>query len=155
ILWFSPESRGVLDFNEFHVSRSLRRVVHRGGYQITFNRAFPQVLGACAASARPGQVGTWITDPIHEAYLKFHDAGYAHSVECWVNEELVGGLYGVYVGGVVSGESMFYTRPNASKLCLVHLVEALRANHLSWMDIQMVTDHLRTMGGKYISRSQF
>lgn len=155
VLWFSPENRGVLDFADLHIARSLARELRDPRYRVTFNRAFKEVLEGCAQSPRPGQTGTWISREVAQAYVDFHHAGYAHSVECWWEGDLVGGLYGVYVGGVFSGESMFYRRDNASKVVLVRLIEALKSNGLKWMDIQMVTDHLGRMGGKYISREDF
>ena len=154
-LWFSPGKRGVLDFAEFHVPRSLQKFVGKTSFQCTFNQAFEAVITACAALPRPDQSGTWINDRLLRAYREFHRAGYAHSLEVWDGDQLAGGLYGVYVGGVFSGESMFYLQPNASKLALIHLVEYLRLEGVVWMDIQMVTPALKQFGGKYISRGHF
>ncbi|MGE0529130.1 MAG: leucyl/phenylalanyl-tRNA--protein transferase [Bdellovibrionales bacterium] len=154
-LWYSPDERGVLDFNEFHIPRSLAKVSRKAPWTCTFNRDFSSVIEACASIRRPHQRGTWISRKLVRAYLDFHRAGYAHSVEVWDGTELVGGLYGVYVAGVFSGESMFFRVPNASKFALVQLVEFLRANGLTWMDIQMVTPLLQTFGGKYISRQSY
>lgn len=154
-LWYSPEERGVLDFAEFHVPRSLEKASRRQSFTFTFNRAFRDVIKACSEMKRPGQKGTWITNKMLSAYLDFHAAGYAHSLEVWRGERLVGGLYGVYVGGVFCGESMFYREANASKLALVRMVDHLRNQGLSWMDIQMVTPALESFGGKYISRDEF
>jgi leucyl/phenylalanyl-tRNA--protein transferase len=157
VLWFSPEERGVLDFKDFHISRSFKKEKAQLEYQITFNKCFPEVIEQCAKVYRPGEAGggTWVTEHIMKHFIELHRCGFAHSVECWMNGELAGGLYGVYVGGVFSGESMFFHKSGASKLCLIHLVEVLKENHINWMDIQMVTDVLKQFGGKYISRHQF
>lgn len=154
-IWCSPEQRGVLDFSDFHVPRSLEKLSKRTVFSYTFNTAFEQVILSCAKSARPGQQGTWITKRLLDAYIAFHRAGYAHSLEVWIDSKLVGGLYGVYVGGVFCGESMFYKTSGASKLALLKLVEFLSAQGLSWIDIQMVTPLLDQLGGKYITRDQF
>jgi leucyl/phenylalanyl-tRNA--protein transferase len=155
ILWFCPEQRGIIEFKDLHVSKSLRKFQKQTAYTITFNTCFEKVISNCAEVRRPGQKDTWITDVIQLQYLKFHKQGYAHSIECWMNGELVGGMYGVYVAGVFSGESMFFTHSNASKLCMIHLVEVLKQNGLSWMDVQMVTENVKALGGKYIDRKQF
>ena len=156
VLWFSPNPRGVLDFDAFRISRSFQKFLRQTDFKITFNKNFPEVINACCHQRRPGQSGSWITSHLLKHYLEFHKAGYAHSVECWSSEgELVGGLYGVYVAGVFSGESMFFKRSNASKLCLYRLIEFLKEQGLSWMDIQMVTDNLEQLGGKYVSRKEF
>lgn len=154
-LWFSPEQRGVIDFDEFHLPKSLAKLRAQSPFQLTFDRAFEEVVLQCAIQPRPGQDGTWITEKLARAYTDFHRAGYAHSVEAWDGDELVGGLYGVYAAGSFSGESMFFKKPNASKLALVHVVEFLRSQGLKWMDIQMVTPLSKAFGGKYLSRHQF
>lgn len=154
-LWYCPEARGVLDFSEFHVPRSLQKFLRTCGFRYTFDRCFDLVIEACAKMPRPLQAGTWITPRLLKAYKEFHRAGYAHSLEVWSGDELVGGLYGVYVGGLFCGESMFYFKPNASKAALVKLVEFFSAQGLLWMDIQMVTPHLELFGGKYIPRDEF
>lgn len=155
-LWFSPEQRGILDFKDLHWSRSFLKFKKSTSWTIKVNHNFREVVRACAQAPRPGQEGTWITPAIEKSYFAFHKAGYAHSIECWdESDELVGGLYGVYVGGLFAGESMFYKRDNASKLCLWWLTEQLGAQGFTWMDTQMVTDSLRPIGGKYITRKQF
>ncbi|MGZ3722845.1 MAG: leucyl/phenylalanyl-tRNA--protein transferase [Bdellovibrionales bacterium] len=154
-LWFCPEERGVIDFKDFHVPKSLTKFMAKKPFEVTFNRAFDGVIEACARVPRPLQKGTWITPRLLKAYKDFHRAGYAHSVEVWSSGELVGGLYGVYVAGVFCGESMFFLKPNASKVALVTLVEFLKAHGLMWMDIQMVTPAMQAFGGKYISRGDF
>lgn len=155
LLWFSPLERGVLDFSEVHWPKRFLRDLKDESFQITFNQAFPAVIRECAKVPRSHEMGTWITPAIQKAYVKFHEAGYAHSVECWHNDELVGGLYGVCVKGVFAGESMFYKVSNASKRCLYGLVAKLQASGFEWIDIQMVTPVLETLGGKYISREDF
>lgn len=155
LFWFCPEQRGVLDFTELHVPRSLEKVRKKSNFHVTFDRAFDQVIDYCSKQPRPGQKGTWITPSMVEAYKKFHRLGYAHSVECWNAEKLVGGLYGVYVRGVFSGESMFHLEPNASKISLITLIEKLREHGLDWIDIQMVTPVTGHLGGKYIPRRDF
>ncbi|MBX3021442.1 MAG: leucyl/phenylalanyl-tRNA--protein transferase [Bdellovibrionales bacterium] len=154
-IWYCPEQRGILNFADMHVSRSLRKFIAGAPFTVTCDRAFAQVIEACARASRPHQQGTWITSKLERAYLDFHQAGYAHSIEVWENEELVGGLYGVYVAGLFCGESMFYKRDNASKFALVKVAEFLQSQGLEWMDIQMVTPLLENMGGVYISRDEF
>ena len=154
-LWCSPDPRGVLDFDDVHISRTLKKAMSQTDYQITYNKCFSRVIEACAKAPRPEKEGTWIISPLIKAYKKFHHEGYVHSVECWVGDELVGGLYGVYVAGIFSGESMFYRQNNASKYCLVHLIEKLKSMGCTWMDIQMVTENLKALGGKYISREKY
>lgn len=154
-LWYCPEERGVLDFSDFHVPRSLQKVLRGGKFRFTFDRCFDVVIEACSQMPRPQQSGTWITPRLLRAYKEFHRAGYAHSLEVWDGDELAGGLYGVYVGGIFSGESMFYFKPNASKAALAKLVEYLSMQGILWMDIQMVTPSLEQFGGKYIPREEF
>lgn len=154
-VWYCPEERGVLDFKNFHVPKSLKKFLTRCPWTYSFNRCFDQVVDACSEQPRPGQAGTWLTRKMLKAYREFHRAGYAHSLEVWDGEQLVGGLYGVYVGGLFCGESMFHRRTNASKCALVKLVEFLKGQGLDFMDIQMVTPLLSMFGGKYISRQDF
>lgn len=167
LLWFSPPRRGVLDFSEVHWPRrflrelrsSERTLVKQSKFTITFNRDFARVIRACAQVPQKNSHGTWILPPMEGAYMRFHEAGFAHSVECWrgdiIHGEMVGGLYGVYVGGVFSGESMFQLQSGASKRCLFALIERLQAQGLTWMDTQMVTPILQSFGGKYIARDEF
>jgi len=154
-LWYCPVERGVLDFSDFRVPQSLQKFLRKNPFTFTFNQDFDLVLQACSAAPRPNQKGTWITKKLMRAYRDFHRAGYAHSLEVWRGRELVGGLYGVYVGGVFCGESMFFLQSNASKFALVSLVNFLKMQGLTWMDIQMVTPLLEMMGGKYITREKF
>ncbi|MDZ4662291.1 MAG: leucyl/phenylalanyl-tRNA--protein transferase [Pseudomonadota bacterium] len=158
-LWFSPKNRGVILFKDFHVPKSLKKEMKKGAYRFTFNRAFEQVIKYCAISPRKTEagleLGTWITPEIITAYLDFHKTGFAHSLECWHGDELVGGLYGVWVSGVFMGESMFFLKPNTSKMCVVKLAEFLMSKGHEWMDTQMVTPVVKLLGGKYISRTRF
>lgn len=154
-LWFCPDSRGVLDFADLHISRSLDKFLRKTDLRVTYNHAFSQVITACSAAPRPGQTGTWITPPIEKVYNEFYASGYAHSVECWRGDDLRGGLYGVYVAGVFSAESMFFKESNASKLCFLKLVETLKSCGLTWIDIQMVTPVTAALGGKYIPKADF
>jgi leucyl/phenylalanyl-tRNA--protein transferase len=124
---------------------------------VTFSidRAFRDVIAACAESPRPDQDGTWIEPEIVDAYTALHDAGDAHSVEVWDDQELAGGVYGVDAGGVFTGESMFYRKPNGSKLALLHLIEHLRERGATWLDCQVMTPHMEALGARLITRSRF
>jgi leucyl/phenylalanyl-tRNA--protein transferase len=157
LLWFSPEKRGVIEFADVQLHRSFKKFLrqHEDEFQITMDQAFPQVVRECAKQPRPGQDGTWILPSMIKAYLDFHKAGFAHSLEVWHDRHLVGGIYGVFVKGVFSGESMFYKTPNASKLALYHLIQILKSWGLEWMDIQMVTPVTESFGGKYLTREAF
>lgn len=155
ILWFSPDPRGVLDFDEFHVPRSLQKFARKCPWIFTLNRAFESVMQECRKQKRPGQDGTWILPEMIPAYSRLHLEGKALSLECWEDGVLIGGIYGVLVNGVFSGESMFYARPNASKMCFWKLVEHLKSQGQTWMDLQMVTEATAAFGGKYIAREEF
>jgi leucyl/phenylalanyl-tRNA--protein transferase len=155
LFWFCPEPRGVIDFSELHVPRSLQKLRRKKEYRITFNQAFSRVMEECAKQPRPGQEGTWIVPTLLPAYEEFHKEGYAHSVEVWRGDSLVGGLYGVCVKGVFSGESMFHLEPNTSKIALIEMAEKLRSLGLEWMDIQMITPVTENVGGHYITRRDF
>jgi leucyl/phenylalanyl-tRNA--protein transferase len=157
LLWFSPEKRAILEFSDLHLPRSFEkfRRQHESEFQITTDQAFHQVVRECAKQPRPGQDGTWILPAMLKSYIDFHKAGYAHSIEVWHERQLVGGIYGVFVKGVFSGESMFYKSPNASKLALFHLVQILKSWGLEWLDIQMVTPVTKSFGGKYLEREDF
>src|SRR5215475_3094071 len=134
LLWFCPAERGVLDFSALHVPRSLRRARRQTAFRFTIDRAFRDVIRGCAETRRPGQQGTWITPAVIHAYVRLHDLGIAGP-----GLDAVGGVYGVDVDGAFAAESMFYRRPNASKLALLHLVDHLRAGGLDWLDIQVLT----------------
>ena len=150
-LWWSPAPRTVLDPRNFHASKSLRKLERQGRYRITEDQAFAAVVTACAAD-RPGQRGTWINSLMIDAYRRMHRAGHAHSIECREGEELVGGLYGIALGKVFFGESMFSLRANASKLCLKYLAECGR---YELIDCQMSTPHLHSLGAVEIDRKAF
>jgi leucyl/phenylalanyl-tRNA--protein transferase len=155
LLWFSPPERAILVFDELHVARSLARERRRTPLRFTFDRAFERVIRACANVERAHEDGTWITPALVSGYTELHRQGHAHSVEAWEDEELVGGVYGVDACGAFAGESMFYLRPNASKLALLHLIEHLRARGLDWLDIQVLTPHMSALGARTVSRDEF
>jgi leucyl/phenylalanyl-tRNA--protein transferase len=155
LTWFCPEERGILDFQRLHVPRSLRRLQRRAPFRFTLDQDFVAVIEACARTERPHEEGTWITAGMLRAYKDLHRLGHAHSVEAWEGSQLVGGLYGVDASGSFAGESMFYLRPNASKLALLFLIEHLSSRGLDWLDIQMVTPHMQALGAHTISRHEF
>lgn len=154
ILWWSPDPRTVLLPDALHISRSLAKVLRQGRYQVTFDQAFSAVICACAAP-RSYATETWITSPMQEAYLALHERGVAHSVEVWRDNELVGGLYGLAMGQLFFGESMFSRADNASKVGFVTLIERLRAWGFVLIDCQMPTEHLLSLGAQTISRAEF
>jgi leucyl/phenylalanyl-tRNA--protein transferase len=151
ILWWSPAPRTVLYPDRFHQSKSLQKLARQQRYQLTENQDFRAVIEACAGE-REDQQGTWINGQMIEAYVDMHRAGFAHSVECRRDGELVGGLYGIALGQVFFGESMFSREPNTSKLCLKHLVDSGR---YQMIDCQLPTGHLRSLGAIEISREKF
>ena len=155
LLWFCPEDRGVMNFSEFRVPRTIQKELRRAQFKVTFDKCFEKVIEECSKQKRSGQRGTWITTDMKTVYTDMFRAGLAHSVECWSGEELVGGLYGVYIRGVFSGESMFHLQTAASKQCVVALVQALLKMGHSWFDIQMVTTVLEAFGGNYIDRESY
>lgn len=154
ILWWSPSPRMVLFPNELHIHRSLAKVIRNKAYRITFDTAFRDVMAGCAAP-RGEQAGTWISDDMIEAYVALHHAGYAHSFECWHEDELVGGLYGMAIGKMFYGESMFARQADASKITFVHAVQWLAAQGFGLIDCQMHTEHLARFGAREISRDEF
>ena len=145
LFWVEPEIRGIIPLDDFHVSKSLAKAMRKKPFAIRFNTAFEDVMAGCAAEAadRPS---TWINATIRRLYTELHQIGHAHSVEAWEGDELVGGLYGVSLGAAFFGESMFSRRTNASKICLVHLVERLKENGFVLLDTQFTTEHLKTFG---------
>ena len=145
VVWVLPDERGVLPLDEARAPKKLLRLLRRGEMEARFNTAFPAVIEACAAAGR-GREDTWINDQILEAYCELHFRGIAHSVECWRDEALVGGLYGVAVGGVFCGESMFSRVDNASKIAMLHLIARLRRGGFTLLDTQFHTDHLAQFG---------
>ena len=154
ILWWSPDPRMVLFPEELHVSRSMRKTLRSRPFKVTADRAFLQVIVGCR-EPRDGMDGTWITEQMVDAYLKLHRAGYAHSIETWIEGEVAGGLYGVAIGRAFFGESMFTRVKDASKIALVSLVQQLRAWDFGVIDCQMRTEHLASFGAREISRTRF
>ncbi|MEY4386561.1 MAG: Leu/Phe-tRNA-protein transferase [Verrucomicrobiota bacterium] len=154
ISWWSPDPRGIFELETFHVPRRLAQIIRQHPYEVTRDRAFRAVMEGCAAPA-PGRRKTWISNSFIEAYTALHEAGHAHSVECWRGDELVGGIYGVTVGGLFAGESMFHRADNASKIALVHLVEHLNERGFLLFDIQMVTPATRLLGAVEIPRVEY
>ncbi|MGI9105215.1 MAG: leucyl/phenylalanyl-tRNA--protein transferase [Pyrinomonadaceae bacterium] len=155
LTWFSPQERAILEFKNLNIPRSLAKVRRRAPFRLTIDRAFRHVIHACARIKRAHEDGTWITPEMLQGYCRLHELGHAHSVEAWEGDELIGGLYGVDAGGAFAGESMFYLRPNASKLALLHLIEQLQARGLDWLDIQVLTPHMLTLGAKTLTRAEF
>jgi leucyl/phenylalanyl-tRNA--protein transferase len=155
ILWWSPDPRMVLFPAELKISRSLAKVLRNKPYEVTLDTAFMEVIGACAGTPREGQNGTWITAEMQAAYGKLHELGYAHSVEVWMDDKLVGGLYGMALGRAFYGESMFSWRTDASKIALAHLCEHLQRRGFGIIDCQMETTHLASLGARPIPRSEF
>jgi len=154
ITWWSPDPRGIIELDQFHVSRSLAKVIRQGRFEVSIDRAFTEVMMGCAAPA-PGRGGAWITAEFIEAYTRLHQQGHAHSVECWLKGELVGGIYGVTVGGLFAGESMFHRVSDASKVALHHLVQHLRERRFMLFDIQMVTPATLSLGAIEIPRREY
>lgn len=155
ILWFSPDPRYVLYPSKIHVGRSLRKRIRRGDYEIRLDTAFADVIRACRQKQRPGQRGTWITDDMETAYNALHQMGYAHSAEAWQDGELVGGLYGVGLGGLFSGESMFTHASDASKVAFVWLTRQLDQWGTEIIDCQIQTDHLERFGAQDLPRQNY
>jgi len=154
ILWWSPAPRMVLYPQEFHVSRSLRKTLRRGSLWISVNQAFAEVIKACAAP-RDHVGGSWLLPEMIASYVRLHEAGHAHSVEVWADHDLVGGLYGVAMGRVFFGESMFSRRPDASKVALAQLTELALSQPYDIIDCQIYTEHLASLGAREISRDDF
>ena len=154
ILWWTPDPRLVLVPDEFHVSHSLRKTLRRRRFEVKADTAFVEVLLACAAP-RAGGPGTWITPAMRAAYLHMHELGWAHSVECWRDGRLVGGLYGMAIGRVFFGESMFARETDASKVALAHLARLLAERGYGMIDCQMTTAHLLSLGAREVPRARF
>lgn len=155
IYWYDPDPRAIIPLDDrFHVPRSLARRIRQGGFVVRVDSAFRQVITACAEPAQ-NRENTWITPPIIDIYCELHKLGYAHSVETWIDDELVGGLYGVAIGGLYAGESMFSRATDSSKIALVYLVERLRRGGFILLDTQFLTDHLRRFGAVEIPRREY
>ncbi|NOU24535.1 MAG: leucyl/phenylalanyl-tRNA--protein transferase [Methylotenera sp.] len=155
LMWWSPNPRMVLLPNELKISDSLKKTLKNSAFEFRFNTAFREVITACSNTKRSGQPGTWISADIIEAYCALFDAGYAMSAECWLDNKLVGGCYGVKIGKMFYGESMFHHVSNASKVAFVKLVEKLKAENVGLIDCQMKTTHLASLGGREIKREDF
>lgn len=160
LLWFFPKERGVLEFKDLHIPQSLAKLMRKRNYTFKMNTRFEDVMDQCAQVPRKGQKGTWITEEMKEAYKELFNLGHILCIECYKkdskgDETLVGGLYGILVAGVFSGESMFGLESNVSKLCVVEVTQKLQSIGLEWMDIQMVTPVLESLGGKYVSRTEY
>lgn len=153
--WCCPPRRAVLEFKDLHIPRSLQKAKRTSGFRFTIDAAFDRVIRACAAIPRAHESGTWITRDIIRSYIELHELGRAHSAEAWLGDELVGGMYGVDAGGAMGGESMFYLRPNASKLALLHMFEHLIERGLDWFDTQVLTPHVIALGAREIPRDSF
>lgn len=156
IPWVCPPKRAILEFSALHVPKNLKRSQRSMAHlQFTIDKAFGLVIHACASCPRRGQSGTWITPAMIGAYTELHRRGHAHSVEAWEGDALVGGLYGVTAGGIFTGESMFHRIPDASKLCVLHLIEHLKTRNATWIDIQQLTPHFVVLGAREIGRDEF
>lgn len=154
VLWWAPNPRTVIRSSDFHVSRSLAKFIRRNDFRISFNQAFERVIAACAAP-RQGQAGTWITADMADSYTRLHELGYSFSVECWKEDRLVGGLYGVAIDRMVFGESMFSALANTSKIVLLTLCAVMRELKRPLLDCQVDSAHLRSLGALAIERGKF
>ena len=155
LTWFSPNPRGIIDFTDFHIPRSVKKFIKNCDYQVHFNRNFETVLRKCANTKRTFQTETWISEEIIRGYIELFNQKLAYSVEVYQQDNLVGGLYGVCMGEIITGESMFFHVSNASKVALVRLIEELKKSGITWIDTQMVTPVIASFGGKDISRNDF
>lgn len=155
ILWWSPNPRFILELDEFKVSKSLKKRIESKQFDVHFDKNFEQTMLECSKIPRPGQEGTWILPEIIEAYSQLHQMGHAHSFESYCDGELVGGGYGIVVGNIFCGESMFAKQSDASKVALYHLVEHLKKQDFAFIDCQIPTPHLSSLGAKKISREKF
>lgn len=154
-LWWSPDPRFVLFPSEIRVSKSMQKILHRKVFEFTVDKAFAQVVSHCKNISRKGQTGTWITDEVEKEYCVLHQKGYAHSAEVWLNGMLVGGLYGIGLGKVFFGESMFSLESNASKYAFISYVHRLEKEGVRLVDCQVYTEHLETLGARMIPRKEF
>lgn len=150
IQWYSPDPRAIIDLNIFRPPRSIRSLIKKRKFAVSINRAFDHVIGKCAT-----RDPTWISDKIIQAYQQLHQLGYAHSVECWLGTELVGGLYGVAIGGAFFGESMFHSYTDASKVALAALVSRMKQRHMELLDVQYLTEHLWRFMAYQVPRARY
>lgn len=141
--------------DELHVSKSLNKVLNKQAYKVTVDQSFPAVISACASQRSKNRDGTWITDEMQQAYIDLHNAGWAHSIEVWQDKEMVGGLYGIAIGAVFFGESMFTRQDNASKVAFVHLARNIEKSGFKLIDCQVSSEHLTSLGAREIKRSEF
>ena len=155
IVWYSPDPRMVLFPEKLKVSKSMRQLINKKIFNVTFNTHFNEVIANCKIMNRNDQLGTWITDEMQKAYTKLHEFGVATSVEVWLDDKLVGGLYGIDLGTIFCGESMFSHVSNASKIAFIYLAEKLKSENYSLIDCQMYTSHLESLGAQEIPRSDF
>ena len=155
LAWFSPNPRGLLFFDKLHIPKSFKKFLRKNPYEIKFNHDFESVIRNCAAVNRQDQSSTWITEDIIKAYIDFHKQGYAYSIETYLDDRLVGGVYGVCINRFYSGESMFHFEDNASKVALVSLMYLLKQRDIAWLDTQMVTSVVESLGGVEIPRNTF
>ncbi len=155
ILWWSPDPRFVLFPDELKVSKSIKPLLNSNRFTFTTNKAFKQVIHYCKETKRPGQEGTWITNEVEKAYCKMHELGHAHSAEVWKNGELVGGLYGIKLGKVFFGESMFSKVSNASKIAFIKYIQQLKDEGIELIDCQVYTEYLESLGARMIDRKDF
>lgn len=155
ILWWSPPERMVLFFEDLKISKSMRNIINRGIFRVTFNTAFKEVISNCRSIKRDGQPGTWITPDMVEAYCRLYEMGFAKSVEVWQDDELVGGLYGIDLGHIFCGESMFSKVSNASKIGFIALAKHLELANYRLLDCQVHNDHLESLGAREIDREDF
>lgn len=155
IIWYSPDPRMVLVPDDLRISKSMRQLIRKNRYKITFNQAFKEVISQCKTIDRKDQSGTWITDEMKQAYINLHACGSAKSVEVWYKDELVGGLYGIDLGSVFCGESMFSKVSNTSKLAFIWMVQYLKEKNYKLIDCQVYNPHLESLGAKEISRAEF
>jgi leucyl/phenylalanyl-tRNA--protein transferase len=154
LFWVEPELRGIIPLDDFHVSKSLAKTIRRAPFDIRYDTAFEQVMEGCAAPA-PDRPTTWINAKIRSLYATLHSMGHAHCVEAWEGDELIGGLYGVSLGSAFFGESMFSRRTDASKICLVHLVQRLRKQGFVLLDTQFTTEHLKHFGAIDVPKARY
>ncbi len=155
VLWWSPDPRFILFPEELKISTSMRQLLRKNVFEVTYNKAFSEVIKKCAVAERKGQDGTWITGDMKQAYIDLHKKGYAHSVEVWDKDELVGGLYGVVLGKCFFGESMFHTANNASKYGFITFVQKLQKEGFVIVDCQVHTRLLESLGARYLERNKF
>jgi leucyl/phenylalanyl-tRNA--protein transferase len=155
LAWFSPNPRGILHFDNLVINKSLKKFLNKNPFEVKFNTNFEEVILSCARAKRPEGQGTWITDDIIESYINMHKNGYAYCVETYLEDRLVGGIYGVCINNFYSGESMFHIEDNASKVALLSLMYKLKTLGIYWLDTQMVTPVVKSLGGIEIARDKY